>query len=366
MDVVNVLHMNAGNRKCSYANNSTLQKTVLLKAQEVLKETMEDFGTHGFPDSFKLADLGCSSGPNALLLVANIIDNVLAFCKQKNLKAPDEFQVFLNDLPNNDFSTVFKMIPPFYVKLENKSGHEKSINCFICGVPGSFYTRLFPSKSLHFFHSSSSIHWLSQVPAELLDNNRGNIYIAKASPLGVYEAYFNQFKSDFTTFLRMRSEEIIPNGRMVLTLLGRSIADPTSKDCCYIYELLVKSFQDMLAEGLLCEEDINSFNLPIYTPCTNELKAIIEFESSFSLDRLETFETNWDMRDGNEILMSEDSSGKLMAKTVRAVMEPLLACHFGNSLMDKLFEKYAMHVTEHLSKEKANYFNIVISLTRKM
>lgn len=121
----------------------------------------------------------------------------------------------------------------------------------------------------------------------------------------------------------------------------------------------------MFCKGLLREEDINSFNLPIYTPCTNELKAIIEFESSFSLDRLETFETNWDMHDANEI-MPENSSGKLMAKTVRAVMEPLLASHFGNTLMDKLFEKYAMHVTEHLAKEKANYFNTVISLTRKM
>lgn len=89
-------------------------------------------------------------------------------------------------------------------------------------------------------------------------------------------------------------------------------------------------------------------------------------EGTFSLDKLETIEVNWDMRDENEKIKSEDSSGKIRAKTARAVLEPLLAARFGYTYMDKLFERYAVHVTEHLSKEKTNYFNIVLSLTKKM
>ncbi|KAL1803404.1 hypothetical protein ACET3Z_032051 [Daucus carota] len=354
------------NRKCSYAKNSTLQKTAIFKARDVLEDAIKDYGSHGFPECFKLADLGCSSGPNALLLVANIVDSVRALCQKKNLKAPDEYQVFLNDLPKNDFNSLFEMIPSFHSKvLENESGPEKSANCYISGVPGSFYTRLFPTKSLHFVHSSSSVHWLSQVPKTLLDSNKGNIFMAKESPSSVLEAYINQFESDFTTFLQMRSQEMVCHGRMVLTLLGRSIEDPTSKDCCYISGLVAKSLHDLLAEGLLREEDINTFNLPIYTPCTSELKAIIKSEGSFSLNRLETFEVNWDMQDENEELKPEYSSGEFVAKTTRAALEPLLASHFGNILMDKLFVQYAKHVSDHLSKEKTNYFNIVVSLTRK-
>ncbi|XP_074381328.1 benzoate carboxyl methyltransferase-like [Apium graveolens] len=366
MDVVNVLHMNAENRKCSYAENSTLQKTVILKARKVLEETIKDYGSHGFPQCFKLADLGCSSGPNSLFLIANIVDGVHAFCQKKNLKAPDEYQVFLNDLPNNDFNAVFKMTPQFYSNLENEIGPEKSEKCFICGVPGSFYKRLFPSDSLHFVHSSYSVHWLSQVPRELLDINKGNIYIPKVNPAGVYEAYFNQFTRDFTAFLHMRSEEMVSKGRMVLTLIGRSTADPAcNNDCCHLYGLLAKSLHDMVAEGLIHEEDFNSFNLPIYTSCTDELKAIIESENSFTIDRLETFEVNCDTRDENEKIKSDESSGRFIANTIRAVMEPMLASHFGNTFMDKLFERYAMHVTEHLSREEPKYFNIVISLTKK-
>lgn len=356
--------MNAGNRESSYAKSSNLQKHIMLRSGKVIEDTVEDYGINGFPECFKLADLGCSSGPNTFLLIENIVKSVHAACQKKNLKAPNEFQVFLNDLPNSDFNQLFKMTLPFYSKLEN----EKSVNCFISGVPGSFYTRLFPSKSLHFVHSSSSVHWLSRVPDKLLDNNQKNIHLAKSSPHGVYEAYFNQFKRDFTEFLRMRSEEIIPDGRMVLTLVGRSFEDHTIKDGFYIFALLAKSLQDMLVKGLLNnEEDINSFNLPLYTPCTAELKAIIESESSFSLDRLETFEVNWNLcSTEDEIMKSENSIVKFIAKTIRAATEPMLASHFGSCYMDQIFERYAMHITEHLSSQKIdNIFNIVVSLKRK-
>ncbi|KAL1818959.1 hypothetical protein ACET3Z_013828 [Daucus carota] len=258
------------------------------------------------------------------------------------------------------------MTPPFYSKLENDKDLVRTLKCFVCGVPGSFYTRLFPRKSLNFVHSSYGVHWLSQVPENLLDNNKGNVYIANASPPGVYEAYFNQYKRDLTTFLRMRSEEIIPDGRMVLTLQGKRGSDPANKDCCYIYELLAKSLQVLVDEGSLLEEDISSFNLPLYTPCPDEMKRIIESESSFCVDKLETFEVKWDMRDEDEIIKSEDSSGKFIAKTVRAVMEPLLASHFGKSFMDQIFERFDKHVTEHLFREeKGSYFNILVSLRRK-
>ncbi|KAK1355341.1 Salicylic acid carboxyl methyltransferase [Heracleum sosnowskyi] len=366
MDLAKVLHMNAGNGEISYAHNSILQKNLMLSSREVLEHTLENYGTHGFPECFKLADLGCSSGPNTFSFVSNIVNIVHAVCQKNNLKTPDEFQVFLNDLPTNDFNTLFEMTPEFNLKLENKKGIEKIVNCFISGVPGSFYTRLFPSKSLHFVHSSSSLHWLSQVPENLLDHNKGNIHLATSSPRSVYVAYFTQFKKDFTTFLRMRSEEIIPNGRMVLTLKGRSNADPTIKDCNLIIGLLGKSLVDMCAEGLLHKEDITSFNLPFYTPCTDELKAIIESESSFSIDRFETSEVEWDMREEDEIRKSGDTSGKFIARTVRAVAESMLASHFGNTYMDEIFERYATLVNEHLSRVKTDYlFNIIISLIRK-
>ncbi|KAL8155164.1 hypothetical protein AgCh_000527 [Apium graveolens] len=343
MGGVNVLCMNAGDDESSYANNSNIQKKVIQNSRIFLEETMKKSGTIRFPECFKMVDMGCSSGTNTLLVVTNIVNIVHKICHERKLKAP-EIQVYLNDLPDNDFNTIFKMVPQFCSKLENGEG-DKSSKCFISGVPGSFYTRLLPSKSIHFVHSSYSLHWLSQqlqVPEKLGNYNKGNIYISKASPPGVYEAYFDQYKADFSKFLQLRSEEVSPNGQMVLTFAGRSNADPTSNDCCCKWELLAKSLQDMSAKGFIHDDEIDSLNLPLYTPCVNEVKDIVHYEGSFTIDHLETHEVNWDLsNDEVESASDKNNSGKIVAKAVRAVVEPMLANHFrtGNSFMDKLFER---------------------------
>ena len=67
--------------------------------------------------------------------------------------------MLLNDLPTNDFNTIFSAGFPEF------AGKGKADNplVFLSGVPGSFYGRLFPARSVHFVCSFSSLHWLSQV-----------------------------------------------------------------------------------------------------------------------------------------------------------------------------------------------------------
>ena len=110
---------------------------------------------------FKIADLGCSSGANTFLVISEIIDTIHGLCQQNKQKEP-EFSVSLNDLPENDFNSIFKSLPAFYEKLKKEKG-DMFGPCLVSGVAGSFYGRLFPSNSLHFVHSSYSVHWLSQV-----------------------------------------------------------------------------------------------------------------------------------------------------------------------------------------------------------
>ncbi|KAJ0476418.1 putative theobromine synthase [Helianthus annuus] len=113
-------------------------------------------------DCFMIADLGCSSGMNTLLVASNIINILHEVCHENNRKTPQS-QVCLNDLFGNDFNNLFKLLPDFYDNLKKDQG-ESIGGCFVSVVPGSFYGRLFPDKSLHFVHSSYSIQWLSQVP----------------------------------------------------------------------------------------------------------------------------------------------------------------------------------------------------------
>ncbi|KAG6737433.1 hypothetical protein POTOM_058954 [Populus tomentosa] len=340
---------------------------MLSKARPILEDTIKDMFSTALPTCFKLADLGCSSGPNTLLFVSEFMDVVYELCQQQNCNLP-EFQVFLNDLPGNDFNTVFKSLPFFWEKFGKEMGDLYGQHCFITGVPGSFYHRLFPSKSLHFFHSSYSLHWLSKVP-EGISNNKGNIYMAKASPPNVFKAYVEQFQKDFSLFLNLRSEEIIQGGRVVLTFLGRSIDDPRSKDCCLIWELLAKSLLDLAAKGLVVEADIDTFNLPYYNPYEGEVREIIEMEGSFDIDKLETFAINWDANDdisNKDFVFEKDQCGRNVANIVRAVAEPMLVSHFGDDIIDELFKRYAEYVGEHLCVEKTKHINIVLTMTKKV
>ena len=128
-----------------------------MRARPVLEDIIIKimYGTN-LPTCIKVADLGCSSGPNALLLASNVIQIVHETSLRLKVETP-AFQIFLSDLFGNDFNSIFKTLPEFYNTLKQDT------TCFINATPGTFYGTLFPSNSIHFFHSSFCLHWLSQV-----------------------------------------------------------------------------------------------------------------------------------------------------------------------------------------------------------
>ncbi|KAE8670603.1 hypothetical protein F3Y22_tig00112114pilonHSYRG00005 [Hibiscus syriacus] len=142
------------------------------------------------PACVKVADLGCSSGPNTFHTISQVIDTIHGICKREELQFP-EFEVLLNDLPDNDCNYVFKSIPDFIERLKKEKGDMVQERCFI-GVAGSFYGRLFPTRSLHFVNSSYVLNWLTKLPVGL-ENNKGNVYMARSSPPNVFQAYADQF-----------------------------------------------------------------------------------------------------------------------------------------------------------------------------
>ncbi|KAJ0489460.1 putative methyltransferase [Helianthus annuus] len=206
--------------------------------------------------------------------------------------------------------------------------------------------------------------------------------MAKTSPTNVFEAYRKQFEKDFTKLLVLRSHEMTNGGHMILMFAGRSKPDPTSEDCCVIWELLAKSLVDMVKEvytilgilmflllsiittcdlpyifyyiqGLVEESKVSSFNVPQYTPYEGEVRDVIQKEGSFSLHSVNGFALSW------------PTPGINTAKFIRAISEPLIATHFGSSIMDVLFKKYQEHVVDHLATKKGMNYNLIISLIKK-
>ncbi|KAL9172653.1 hypothetical protein ABFS82_03G061900 [Erythranthe guttata] len=238
MEVTQILHMNKGEGETSYAKNCTVQREIITLANSIMEEAVAESVQNTLPQSMGIADLGCSSGPNTLMAVSKIIDTVCKTSSGIVGSTLPELRVSLNDLPGNDFNEVFMSLPGFYETLRKEKGIGPE-GCFVSGIPGSFYGRLFARNSMHFVHSSSSLHWLSQVPPSL-DMNKGKIYISKTSPPCVVKAYVSQFEKDFFLFLRSRAHEMVAGGRMLLSFMGHISPEASTEVGSHQWELLAQ------------------------------------------------------------------------------------------------------------------------------
>lgn len=147
--------------------------------KHITMEAIQEVYINTTPEILNIADLGCSSGRNSLSMISDLYHAV----EDAHRKTPTHggptsttttakvakvltVSVYLNDLPTNDFNSIFRALPEFFLKEEGsmiqKQGHFRP-SLFIAASPGSFYGPIFPPNFLHFIYSSYSLHWLSKV-----------------------------------------------------------------------------------------------------------------------------------------------------------------------------------------------------------
>ena len=111
---------------------------------------------------------------------------------------------------------------------------------------------------------------------------------------------------------------------------------------------------------------MDSFNIPNYSPSPTEVKCEVDKEGSFTINRLEVFEVNWNANHGEFCpLDARKEGGYNVAKMMRAVAEALLVSHFGDGIIDEMFSRYKNIVADRMSREKTEFVNVTISMTRR-
>ncbi|KAK4284189.1 hypothetical protein QN277_001055 [Acacia crassicarpa] len=325
-----------GQGEYSYAQNSNHQRLTADVTKHIIREAMLemlDLETvlHNSSNVIRIADLGCSVGPNTFFTVQNFIDTV-------NLKSQSqghgldslEFQVYFNDHVGNDFNTLFKSLP------EDKQ-------YYAAAVPGSFHGRLFPESSIHVFNSTYALHWLSRVPREIVDKNspaynKGKIFYIDEDK-EVTKAYSAQFKRDFESFLNSRALEIVPGGIMSLTFL---CVPPDTKNA---FQVLSNIMGDVLVEmankDLISHELVDSFNIPIYTPASKEVIELIQKNGKFEIEKSEFLYRLIDTK------RLPDAQKTCMSR--RAWSEGLFKKHFEEGIVDEFFIQYEKQLAEQLT-----------------
>ncbi|XP_065864669.1 indole-3-acetate O-methyltransferase 1 [Euphorbia lathyris] len=367
-----LLSMKGGNGEASYANNSKAQALHARSMFHFLEETLDTVQLNSWPEiPFQVVDLGCSSGTNTIYTIDLIIKHIIKRYESSGLEPP-EFSAFFSDLPSNDFNTLFQLLPP----LANNGGSMEEClaatghrNYFAAGVPGSFYRRLFPARSIDVFHSAFSLHWLSQVPESVVEKrsaayNRGRVYIHGAGEKTV-NAYKTQFQTDLAAFLKARSQELKKGGSMFLVCLGRTSLDPTDHGGAGL--LFGTHFQDawddLVLEGLMSSEKRDDFNIPVYAPSQQEFKEVVEANGCFTINKLEVF------KGGSPLVVDrpDDAAevGRALANSCRSVSGVLVEAHIGEKLSEELFLRVERRGTKHAKDilDKLQFFHIVASLS---
>ncbi|EEC80303.1 hypothetical protein OsI_22335 [Oryza sativa Indica Group] len=322
------------------------------------------------PKTMVIADLGCSTGPNTMLFMSNIINMIAHHCSKLDEQDHVELQFFLNDLPGNDFNQLFRSLEKIKNSTTTCDKGDIPPSYYISGLPKSYYSRLFPRHNVHLFHSSYCLHWRSQVPEGLEASGESilnqDVYISSTSSPLVVKLFQEQFQKDFSFFLQLRHEELVNGGRMVLIFLGRKDEDVYKGDLNHMFGFVSKALESLVEKGLVSKEKLESFILPVYGPSVDEVKEIVAKSRMFDLDHIKLFEANWDPYDDSEgdVVLDSANSSLNIRNLIRSVLESMIASHFGGSILDAIFQEFRSLVAQHLKREKTKFAVIVMSLKK--
>ncbi|XP_061989021.1 loganic acid O-methyltransferase-like [Rosa rugosa] len=313
--------MNGGDGQYSYGKNSNRQRKAADNVKAMLVEAiLENLQIGNLcsttkSNSFCIADFGCSVGPNTFIAVNNIIETVTQkFEIEGQSSLLPEFHVYFNDHVSNDFNILLSNLP-------------QNQQYYAAGVPGSFHGKLFPKASLNFAYSAYSVLWLSKAPQTC---NKGRIYYSH-SPKEVSEAYSFQFANDFKSFLDARAQEVVPGGLMVLLISGRPDGTlPQQYSLGPLYDPVESCLLDMVDEGLLSVDKIDSFNMLTYSPSMEEVRMVLLENGCFEIARLE-----------EQPPMSVPLN---TTQELRAGMESIITKHFGCDIVEPLFDRYSKKI----------------------
>ncbi|CAF3969118.1 unnamed protein product [Adineta steineri] len=229
----------------SYNLNSSPQRALIESSMPFIKNAVENLNISRGNWPVLIADFGSSHGKNSMDAIKSIINYA------KELKKTDrQFLSVHIDLPTNDWTAFFDY--------SNEQHEKKEKNFFSLATGQSFYKQCLPPNCLTIGYSSGSIHWLSQIPCNII-----NHCISTFAEGDELQKFKNQARDDYRNFLANRSREFIQGG--ILVLVMNSFNDKGITGTESIYHLLYKC-----AELTLSTNELLNYTLPVYIRSNGE------------------------------------------------------------------------------------------------
>ncbi|CAM6126261.1 unnamed protein product [Calypogeia fissa] len=349
-----VLPMVKGDGEDSYSKNSQYQAFLAKVPMLALDGALEKLTLPSGSGPVCIADLGCSSGPNTIAVVDHIIAKL-----RTGVPKDTEFQAYFNDVPSNDFNNLFQLL----------SSDSRARNFYAAGAPGSFYGRVFPPSSIHVFHSGMALPWMSKISDAILDKkspayNKGKVWY-QHSKSAVARCYQEQALLDLKNFFVARAAELVSGGLLFLYSNGRETSEPNENDGDMVYNFqldLDEILSGLVAEGLVTEEQLDSFNIPLYHRSADDVReALTCCGSMFNLERMEMHRGDF-----KKAFAAEDATvlPARLKDTFKAIFNPLLEGHFGMNVADVIWKRHEKLVKNRIGSRPEFLKLWVVVLTR--
>ncbi|GLJ28228.1 hypothetical protein SUGI_0554470 [Cryptomeria japonica] len=371
----NVLGMKGGHGDSSYALNSLSVQIKMVRAvipylERAIYEKMRvKLNGDGL---FRIADFGCATGGNTLLVADTI---VRAVKRSLGEEEEPEFEVYFADLRSNDFNSLLRMMLPTQLQSCADADNDGDTNpvaagsYFAAAVCGSHFRRLFPRKSLHFCHSSLCLHWLSKVPEAVRERRSPRVYVSSDCEEAVGGAYLHQFNTDFTRFLNARAEETVYGGCVFISLVGRNGGTHIMEEQGTLGDIsrhFEYAFQELVNEGFIEKEKWESFNLPWFGPNPEEVESIVKRQGAFTMEHVRVL-GEFPLHPMTEVRRGEkEVFGSSVGNHYRALLENIVKAHLGcESLTDEFFFRIGKRAAAKFEEYLSNHIELVVVMLVK-
>lgn len=233
-----------------YSRHCAAQHAGLEAALGMLDRALEGVPVPADGHAFRVADLGCASGTNAMEPMARTVAAVRA------RRPGTPVWVTHTDIPANDFGALF-------ATLSGPSSYTRTPGVFGCAQARSFYEPLFPPGELHLAWCSIAVHWLSRVPLPI----DGHIYGSRAAG-HARDGLRRRSAEDWAAFLGHRAAELAPGGRLVV--VGGAATDDGLSGAEALFDLAMDELNGLVARGALTRDQLAVMTVPTWNRTTAE------------------------------------------------------------------------------------------------
>jgi S-adenosylmethionine-dependent carboxyl methyltransferase len=331
-----------------YNRHSSMQAAGNERAMAYWKDALEKVPVGG--ENIVIADYGCSQGLNSMKPINAAIDVL-----RRHVGAERPVEVYHNDLPSNDFGSLFQVIagePSSYMAAHG--------NAFPFAIGRSYFEPILPPASVHAAWNSWTIQWMSKKAADAPDHVFGGM----SGVAEVRAAVAGQQAADWGDFLNLRSRELRPGGRLLSIFPA---CTPERRGWEYLGGELWEAVLDIHADGLIELHETHRVTIPTGVRSLADVRAPfrdsgrfagLEIEHAEVLDGPDMF---WEdlQRTGDVKYFASGWAGMARGFAGPTIANALDETRDRSAIIDAIFQRYEARLAANPQRHE-HYFAVVV------